>query len=89
MEWRTARQRMKLMVMHRCSALIILAGLSTGCGPMLVSSAPRMVTLGNVTTITEAAALQLAETECAKHNRHAVVIPDNRDDGRQSYECKD
>jgi hypothetical protein len=63
--------------------------LLTGCAPILKVSTPRTVMLGNVDQFNSARALQMAEAECMKHNRHAVEIPDNIRDGNSSYECKD
>lgn len=67
-----------------------------GCAPMLQVSTPRMqvstprtVMLSDVYQFNAVKALQMAEAECAKHNRHAVAVPDNIRDGQQSYECKD
>lgn len=59
-----------------------------GCAPMLEVSTPRTVMLSNVSKFNAAKALQMAEAECVKHNRHAVAVPDNMRDGQQSYECK-
>lgn len=70
--------------------IVVLAVLAlAGCAPMLQVSTPRTVMLSNVDQFNAADALRMAETECVKHNRHAVAVPDNIRDGQQAYECKD
>lgn len=66
---------------------IAIAALLTGCTPKVLTATPRTVMVGNVGEINAVEALQLAEQECLKHNRHAVHVPDNVRDGQASYSC--
>lgn len=67
-------------------ALIFL--LLTGCAsPRLVTSTPRTVILENSVSRTMGQSQAIADSECAKHGRYAVHIPDSQRDGIVTYEC--
>lgn len=70
-------------------ATILLALTLASCAPVMEISTPKTVMLSNVDQFNATEAFKMAEEECLKNNRHAVAIPDNIRDGRQSYECKD
>lgn len=71
-------------------ALILapLALLAAGCSPVVLSSSPGMVIVGNAATWNLPQAAQLAESRCSQYGRHAVFVPDNVADGQATYECK-
>lgn len=69
--------------------VVLAVAALTGCAPMIKVSTPKTVMLSNVGAHNADQALQMAEAECMKHDRHAVAVPDNIRDGQQQYECKD
>lgn len=65
-----------------------LALLAAGCSPVVLSSSPGMVIVGNAGTWNLPQAAQLAESQCRQYGRHAVFVPDNVADAQATYECK-
>ena len=68
---------------------MLLSTLLLGCAASVVSSNPRTVLIDNVRKGNAAEAIELAERECRKHDKHAVYVPDNVSDGLATYECVD
>lgn len=75
--------------MKRLLGIVATALLTAGCAPVMQMATPRTVVISNVDNFNVTQAHRMAEAECLKNGRHAVEIPDNIRDGRQSYECKD
>lgn len=75
--------------MKRFLGIAVLSLAIAGCAPVMQMATPRTVVISNVDVMNATQAHRMAEEECVKHGRHAVEIPDNIRDGRQSYECKD
>jgi hypothetical protein len=77
--------------MNKNIALIfLLVILVSGCmEPTLKSSTPRAVLVEKVTSSNLDKALEIAENECAKYDKHAVYKSDNTPDGITNYECVD
>ena len=71
-----------------CSAILVLVFIS-GCfvTPRLMSSNPVSVTLSNSGPINRAQSDAIANRECQKHGKYAVLRPDNIPDGHVAYEC--
>ena len=76
---------------------ILAAAMLPGCvaappraGPPVVKMAtPLTVMIESVDKYNAMEALELAESECQKHGRHAIHVPDSQRDYVASYECKD
>ncbi|HEX6215267.1 MAG TPA: hypothetical protein VFZ38_10635 [Vicinamibacterales bacterium] len=75
--------------MNRILTVLLVVACLPGCAPVIVSSTPRMVVVGNSNAQNTAATNQLAEQECQKENRHAVLVPDNIRDGNATFECRE
>lgn len=54
--------------------LVLVTVVIAGCAPRLQFSTPRTVMMSNVDQFNATEALQIAEAECMKHNRHAVAV---------------
>ena len=69
-----------------CSVLLL-----AGCvlGPSVQSSNSRVVVIQDVKIGQIMQAQELADAECAKHNRYAVLMPGtgNTLEGRHTFEC--
>ena len=72
-----------------CFAITLLAGCAGAGAPNIKMATPLTVMIENVDKYDAAEALQLAESECQKHGKHAIHIPDSQRDGIASYECKE
>ena len=56
--------------------VLILIGLSlSGCGVKVIASTHKQVMIENASPYNMDDALELAEEECQKHNKHAVYVP--------------
>ena len=69
--------------------IIICLFVLTGCVAQgIVASTPGMVMMQYVDITNEVEALKMAEAECAKHEKHAVLLFIGGM-GQRSHECKD
>ena len=69
-----------------CAVLLFAA---CSLGPSVQSSNSRAVVIQDVKIGQILKAQELADAECAKHNRHAVLMPGtgNTISGRHTFEC--
>ena len=65
-------------------ATLILAGCAT---PSIVSSNPASITIKGSFSYNTAASDALANTECQKYGKYALIRPDNIRDSYVTYEC--
>lgn len=59
------------------------------CGPRVVSSTPRSVTLNGVTQMTIGDATTKAQAHCEGYGRDAELVPDAHQDGTATFRCVD
>ena len=65
------------------SLLLIISG----CSPYVISSNPRQVTIGTARNVNAGEAQEMADKECKKHGRYAIL---RRAVGADSiYECEE
>lgn len=64
-----------------------MVALVSGCSPVVISTTPRMVVIGNARAANTAETNQLAEQECQKQGKHAMYVPDSVPDEQATFEC--
>ena len=68
-------------------ALLVVGTILGGCTPMVVTSNPRSVVIENTSAMNAAKAQAMADAECQKHGKYAILRLDNVRDGQATYEC--
>ena len=78
---------------HPLIILISILLIMSGCTPYVISSNPRQVTIGNMSSdmisirSNAAESQAMADKECQKYERYAIHRPDTLRDGEATYEC--
>lgn len=68
----------------RIAILLLVA-----CGPRIVSSTPRSITMTNVNAATVEEATRSAQYHCEQYGRDAELVPDSNPDGAATFKCVD
>jgi len=66
---------------------IVTAIVLSGCGAKVIASTDKQVMIGNASPYNMDTCLEVAEKECQKHKKHAVLVPVNLGYQVAGYSC--